>query len=82
MGDVQLMPFFGVGFNVYVPIIMSVLCLLVLFNVFERILARFGIRVFRYSDITDEATDEGKVLIARGTPTPPIQSAHAPGTRS
>jgi hypothetical protein len=66
MGDVEFMPLLGVGFNVYFPIILSVLCLLVLFNVYERILARFHIRVFRYSDVTEDATDEGKTLIERG----------------
>ena len=66
MGDVAFMPLLGVGFNVYFPIIMSLLTVLVFFNIFERVLARFHVRVFRYSDVTEEATAEGEQIIDRG----------------
>eukprot|EP00470_Lotharella_oceanica_P012570 CAMPEP_0170200510 /NCGR_PEP_ID=MMETSP0040_2-20121228/69905_1 /TAXON_ID=641309 /ORGANISM="Lotharella oceanica, Strain CCMP622" /LENGTH=296 /DNA_ID=CAMNT_0010450691 /DNA_START=677 /DNA_END=1567 /DNA_ORIENTATION=- len=64
IGNISVVPALGDGFNTYLPILISIFALCVLFNVYHRILRFLGIEVFTYWSANDEdRLEEGKRLV-------------------
>jgi hypothetical protein len=58
-------PFFGTGFTVYFPILISVFCVFTLFNIYGYIAKLLGVTRFEYnkSIMTDDNVIEGAALL-------------------
>ena len=64
IGQMEVIPFFGNSFNVYIPIVIAIFCCFTLFNIYGRILKLLNISRFEYDEsAADDLVDEGKMLL-------------------
>jgi len=67
MGEIDFLPLLGLGFNIYMPIVLGIIVVLVLLNVTERLLNWFEIKVFRYDQaFEDDSIQEGREMLDKG----------------
>jgi hypothetical protein len=65
MHSMDVVPFVGTSFNIYLPCALLPLCLLTLFNVFGRLASLCGIQMYRFDDISrhEEEISRGMDLL-------------------
>ncbi|CAG9331516.1 LMBRD2_5 [Blepharisma stoltei] len=66
MKNINLIPIFGSGFAMYVPLLLLVFCLMNFFNIHTKIMASLGMSQFSFGDKYDkEKLKEGQALIKK-----------------
>lgn len=66
MGKVNLVPVFGSTFPTFFPILLSVLCVMNLCNVYNKLLAACGLKSFKFDEnFNDEKIDAGRGIILK-----------------
>jgi hypothetical protein len=67
LGKMDLLTLFGIGFSTYFPILVSVICVFVLFDILGRIGRLCNIQRFRSTDenISDSTVSEGRELVTQ-----------------
>lgn len=65
MHSMDVVPFIGDAFNIYLPCALAPLCLLTMFNAFGRLAHLCGIKVYRFEDTSDHSEEihTGMILI-------------------
>lgn len=67
MGQVDLVPIFGSGFNSFFPAVLIILCLVNILDVYDRVLSAFGLNRYKFSEkYTTEKINDGKKLLYKG----------------